>query len=280
MCNNQEGRLYSHTELVERYKVRCTFLDALQFRLSIPLHWRTAISRDWHPTPDLPSSTGISVSLPGEDPRDLSFVSSRAVYSSIMLAKDHQSTAFLRWSEEAAGPLRVDNEVEWSSICRSPFKTVRETKIQTLQYKILNRIIPCNSFLKQLRIREDESCTFCSETDSIAHFLFLCPMVQAFWQKICSWFDNMVGLQLQTIDCREFIFGTDVSTSKGNIINSILLYTKYFVHRQKLFHQSDLTLLHFLQELKVKLTCEKFISCQEGKSGRFRKWEAILSALG
>lgn len=280
LCNDKEGRLYSHTELTERYQVRCTFLDALQIRLSIPLHWRSAISPNCLPTPELPSATGISVSLPGEQPRDLASVGSKAVYSAITLDKDHQSAAFARWSEDTADSLKVNNQAEWSVICLSPFKTTRETKIQTLQYKILNRILPCNSYLKQLRLRQDESCNYCDQRDSIAHFLFLCPVVQIFWSRVCSWFNNSVGLQLQSVDDREFVFGSDVTTSKGKIINFILLQTKYFVHRQKLFHQGDLRLVHFLQELKAKLQCEKFISFQEGKSARFRKWEAILTALG
>lgn len=178
LCNNEQGRLSSHTELTNRYQIRCTFLDALQIRLSIPLHWRSAITSNWQPCPDPPSTTGIMVTLPGEDPRDLASFSSKAVYSAIILAKDHYGTAFYKWSEDSAGPLKVNDETEWTSICYSPFRSVRETKVQSLQYKILNRIIPCNSYLKQLRLKEDEACNFCNELDSVVHFLFLCPLVK------------------------------------------------------------------------------------------------------
>lgn len=280
ICNNQEGRLYSHLELVNRYQIRCTFLDALQIRLSIPLHWRAAISSNWQPGPPPAPISGILVNLPGEEPRDLASVSSKAVYSTITLAKDHHSTAFTRWSQEPSDSLRVNDEMEWSSICVSPFKSVRETKIQSLQYKVINRVIPCNSYLKQLRIRENDLCSFCNKPDSIAHFLFLCPIVQGFWANVCAWFSNQVNLQLQDIETKEFVFGTDIGTSKGKIINFILLQLKFFVHRQKLFHQGDLRLTHFLQELKAKLRCEKLNSLQEGKGAKFKKWGAIFLALG
>lgn len=49
LCNDEEGRLYSHSELSERYHIRCTFLEAIKMRLSIPLHWRSTISTNWSP---------------------------------------------------------------------------------------------------------------------------------------------------------------------------------------------------------------------------------------
>lgn len=244
------------------------------------MHWRTAITPHYQLPPDIAPTTGIAVSLPGEDPRDLASLSSKAVYSSIILAKDHQSTAYSRWTEGVKNSIKVNNEAEWKTFCLSSFKTVRETKIQSLQYKILNRILPCNAYLKQLRIREDDSCSFCKQADTIEHFLFLCPRVQGFWGNVCAWFGNSVDLQLQHIDAKEFVFGTDTASRWGKIVNFITLQVKHFVHRQKLFHHGDLRLIHFLQELKVKLKCEKFLSYQEGKSARFRKWQAILAALG
>lgn len=135
--------------------------------------------------------------------------------------------------------------------------------MQSLQYKVLHLIIPCNSYLKQLRVKDT--------IDTIAHFLFLCPIVQAFWITICRWFKDSVDIRLYGISAKDFFFGVDPSFNRGKIINYVLLQTKYFVHRQNLFHQGFLRLLHFLQELRVKLRCEKSISCQEGKSVKSKK---------
>lgn len=225
-------------------------------------------------------ATGIQITLTGEDPRDLSTMSSKAAYSSLILGKDIHTTAYKRWSEAVDSPLMINNETEWTNVCLNPFKTVRETKVQSLQYKIVNRILPCNSYLRQLRIKDSESCDECNDVDTIAHFLFLCPKVQTFWATICEWFENSVDIRMQNLSLKDFVFGIEPSSNRGKIINYILLQTKYFVHRQKLFHQGDLRLLHFLQELKVKLRCEKFISRQEGKTARFKKWEQIFLALG
>lgn len=147
LCNN-EGRLCSHTELSEQFHIRCTFLDAIKLCMSIPLHWRSIISPNWSAPLDLAAGTGIRVLLPGEDPRDLALINSKVVYSSIILGNAKSPMAYNRWSETMEASLRVNNEVEWKDICMNPFRTVRETKMQSLQYKINNRIIPCNAYLK------------------------------------------------------------------------------------------------------------------------------------
>lgn len=116
--------------------------------------------------------------------------------------------------------------------------------------------------------------------DSITHCLYSCPRVQTFWENLCGWFERAVNIRLREITQKEFVFGVNSACNKGKIENYVVLQTKHFIHRQKLFHRGDLRLLHFLQELKRMLQCEKLISHWEGKLNRFKKWEPILSALG
>lgn len=229
---------------------------------------------------DLSLTTGICVTLPGEEPRDVALINSKAVYAAFILENGKTPTALDRWLESVEGQPRLNDESEWTDVCKNPYKTVRETKVQSLQYRIVNRILPCNSYLRQLRIKESEVCNFCDQTDSISHFLFSCPVVQVFWVVLCAWFSRAVDLNMQGVKPKEFVFGIRVKSKQSTLMNYIVLQTKYFVYRQKLFHQGDLRLLHFLQELKMKLKQERFILRQEGKETKFRKWEPILSALG
>lgn len=49
ICHSSEGRLLSHAELADSFHIKCTFLEALGLRLSIPARWRSAITSDWQP---------------------------------------------------------------------------------------------------------------------------------------------------------------------------------------------------------------------------------------
>lgn len=51
ICHESEDRLMSHIEITDKFNLRCTFLDALSIRASIPIHWRKALTKNWQPNP-------------------------------------------------------------------------------------------------------------------------------------------------------------------------------------------------------------------------------------
>lgn len=225
ICHVGEGPICSHVEIAERFGVRCSFLDAMQLRLSIPLHWRTRLTPNWHEPPQLATSSGIDVLLPGEEPIDILFSSPKSMYRAIIAQSGSHSTAFRCWSELDGSPLQVASTEGWSEMNWSVHRSTRETKLQSLHFKILNRILPCNSYLKQIHIKDSDECSLCGQVDSIPHFLRECPTVQTFWRALCP-------------------------------LPSV---TKFFVYRQRLYHGGALDLLHWLREFKQKLLTEKFI---------------------
>lgn len=174
----------------------------------------------------------------------------------------------------------MDDQSEWSEACCRSFHTTRETKLQSLQYKILNRVIPCRVFMKRLRITTSDECQFCPTKDSIAHFLFTCDLVRPFWRGVCSWFYFADDLYLDQLSIKEFVFGLPKTHHRSSIINTILMNICFYIQRQKLFHNGQLDLLHWLRELRNKLRVEKWICSRTGKLGQFNKWNRILKELG
>ncbi len=55
----------------------------------------------------------------------------------------------------------------WKNIYKSPFNIVREIRLQTLQYKIIHNTIACNQWLKRIKIKESDTCSFCNLPDDI-----------------------------------------------------------------------------------------------------------------
>ncbi len=43
-------------------------------------------------------------------------------------------------------------------------------KIQTFQYKVLYRVIPCNKWLYNIKIKDSEICEWCNEVDDIVYY--------------------------------------------------------------------------------------------------------------
>lgn len=280
ICPTGEDRLSSHLEIIDKYNVKCSFLDALKLRLSIPVAWRQALTPGWRIPPLPPSLSGISISLPGEDPLDILAASPKMMYRALILQANTQSTAFRRWSEPESQPLQIKSKEEWNEANLSVYRATRETKLQSLHFKIINRTVPCNKFLKQIRIKNTDACEICHLEDTILHFFLDCASVRTFWASLCDWFDRVEYLALETLSPKEFLFGVPRTFKKERIVNFILINVKFFVFRQRLFHGGKLEILQWLREFRGKLQVERHINLAEGKPNLFRKWKAIFEALG
>ena len=71
---------------------------------------------------------------------------------------------------------------DWNHIYSIPFVCARETALQSFQYKIINRFLPCKEALKLWKKEETDHCTTCSMVDTIEHYLYECNVVKHFWQ--------------------------------------------------------------------------------------------------
>lgn len=228
ICHNQEGRLLSHIEIQNKFTLPCSFLDAMGLRLSIPLTWHESLTNNCCPEPLQP--LGPKVVIGNNEPTDISIFSSKK-----------------------SGLLRVTGPDEWSDICSRVFSSSRETKLPSFQYKLLNRISPCRVVLKRLRVFPSDQCPFCGALDDLSHFFVLCPSTKLFWQRLHQWIQRIEDLDLENLTTKEVLLGIPTQAPKGIKFNEILMYAKYYIHRQKLFHQGQLSLIQWLQEFRTKL---------------------------
>lgn len=142
----------------------------------------------------------------------------------------------------------------------------KKKQIQTLHYKIINRIITCRKFLKHIKIVGSDNCVFCSQQDSLVQFISACPQVRSFWPTVCRWFDRVEHLNLENISVKHFLLGVPQQIPKARKINASLISVKFYIYRKMLFHECQLDLLHWLREFKLGLLVEREICAREGRS--------------
>lgn len=160
-----------------------------------------------------------------------------------------------------------------------PYLGLRETKLQSFQLKILYRIIPCNYFFKNLHIRETDICSYCDGVDSVEHFLYECNKVRHLWLQLCSWFHRELNIDIEVLQSQYFL-GLPPTHKNCKIINSLILYFKYYVHRQKLFHDCEMCVTSLLAEIKLKIKTEKPSCALQNKTHLFNRRDDIMNALG
>lgn len=147
------------------------------------------------------------------------------------------------------------------------------------KFRLLHRIISCNKFFSNIWIRQDDLCPNCQEQDTLQHFFFQCSAVHDFWSKLSRWLHRNADFHLP-LSLKEVLFGRPIAVPAVKVSNFIFLLSKFFIYWQRLFHGTDLNLVHFLMELRSKLKMEKFICELEGKPTKFNRWNTILTALG
>lgn len=276
LLHRDEARFSSHEEISAEFNINCSFLQLLQLRSAIPCKWKRLLLGAR--TPDLELNPLIKAS----DGSTLQILEAPAkrIYAAIIPFKLSKVTSQGKWNEiyptEDANPKEY-----WKGIYTSAYRATRESKLQAFQYKIIHRTIPCNRYLHNIRIKQEDHCSFCipHTTDSLQHFFFSCPITKTFWTSVCRWLAMEADFHIN-LDEKEFLFGVPSAEPNARSINYLALLAKHFIYRQKLFHRANMELTHFLRDLRNKLAVEKLISVQENKPGKFRRWSRIYSALG
>ena len=272
---NANGDFLSHNEISEKFGVRCHFLQALQIRQSLPLEWRRVIRTEYsHKPVRAPFIHSNGTLLP------LNKCTTRFIYECYVQTKYVTPTSVLKWKT-----LHEDfdmSEEEWTDVFLRPYICLRETKLQSFQYKIIHRIINCNKKLFDMRIKNSPLCTYCDQTDDIGNFFFLCKDVYEFWREICTWWNTLDydGVDFPAYpNVKTIIFGSQDVTEGVAVLNFCIFHIKYYIYRQRLIHDNVFRLHEIQNVIVAKLEIEKNICQKENRNHKFDKFEILYENL-
>ncbi len=129
-------------------------------------------------------------------------------YQDIINIDTHTPTSIHKWSDHYTNFHNAENNIR-SRIFKFPFKTVRDTKIQTFQYNTVHRVIPCNNWSCNIKVKQSKACVYSGKTDDIAHFFKNCPKVHEFWSYWINWWEYLSGITIKNSPILEkcIIFG-------------------------------------------------------------------------
>lgn len=213
---------------------------------------------------------------------DLANITVKAVYRVRIWTEARVPTAVRRWQELYEGSEWVESEGMWEHWRRLPFRLTREVRLQSFYYRLLNRIIPCNVYLQQLRVKESVECSFCGDRDDLYHFFYGCPETKAFWASLGKWLrQNSAVIALpRTISEVEFLLGILDTDEMDLRLNFILLLGKFYIYKEKVFGKGLLEPYKFLVELKNVLLVERLACLREHSlRKKFTKWQLFFDEL-
>ena len=120
--------------------------------------------------------------------------------------------------------------LDWKEIYSLPFKVSLDTKSREFQYKILNRYLATNTYLKRIGKIDSSACSFCGTTDeSLEHLLVTCQFTAAMWQDLISCCNNQ-NIKVETLSNVDIIFGDWQRKEDFELVNHLILIGKQYIY--------------------------------------------------
>lgn len=199
-----------------------------------------------------------------------------------MKGKNHRVASKASWIKEFEDFEGINSDLYWNFWYYLPYALSREVRLQSFQFRVLHRTIPCNVYLQRIRVRDSGVCSFCDEVDDLVHFFYYCPITAKFWDSVALWLEaNSSKIDFpQEIEEPEFLFGIKGPGEELKRLNFILMYGPFYVYKQKVFGNGELDTYKFLVELKNLLLVEKLCCIQEGTlRKKFSLWSDFFNEL-
>ena len=143
-------------------------------------------------------------------------------------------------------------DLEWSKIYTLPYKITKEPFLQSLQYKVLNRIVNCKERLFKWKISENNICNYCENIDTLEHHLINCKASKRIWDSLDQWIRNNLLLIYRLTECEILLGIPNTNSTDLQIMNFLILFTKCFINRKKTL-KSQIYFIDLLKELKIKV---------------------------
>ena len=91
---------------------------------------------------------------------------------------------------------------------------------------ILYLVLQTNTFLVKIGIKNSDLCNFCkNDSDSILHYIWLCPVVKLFWNRIKTWLEESFDIPIE-LNMAYIVYITNVNEYPFGIIEFVMLFTK------------------------------------------------------
>ena len=257
LWNNVTRKWYTREELQLKYNIQMNFLDYEMLIRSLPRELSKCNLDTSKSIPILPNKIRLIL-----DP-NLSKTCRRTLVRTMKDKPGAVSKIAQKW-------LRDTGNYEISSTA-AVFKSIGAPSIRMFYYKLCNRILTTNHFLKIIGVLDIDSCTFCADApETIIHLFWECSHTNQLYKKAKEYLSRSYQIEL-TLNINEWFFPT--VGSELDIMMKTLL--KFVIYRAR-FLQAKPDIHHFINTLQIQLDVERLASKMKGTSDKFeRKWGAI-----
>ena len=157
-----------------------------------------------------------------------------------------------------------------------PYSSTRESKLTSFQLKIIHNLLPTNTVLYKMNIKDSEKCPYCAhEKQSMPHLFIECALAYTFWKMFKTWWKYKTKKEIH-LQAAQILYGILQSSENGNLINHLLIIAKYYIFSSYVQNE-HFTFVGFLRETYNRYKLENEIAIKHQKQDVFnKKWNVIF----
>ena len=246
-----DGSLRTKQELSNEFGIQIDIMKYNSLISAIPSKWKKCIRESKLVSHTAPVDGEITLKF-GNGNKNVLCIQCKDYYKEFVRIKYERPTALYKWEE-----MYYYADFDWPILFKIPYKVVRETDIHSLQYKIINRYIPCKVNLQLWGKSSSDKCRLCDEVDTIEHFFSQCTYNKFFWQDVSKLIQKAFDINIRLYDL-DILFGIPFEEDMFIIINFCILYGKKYVYDCQI-NDETVSIDRFKTKLKNRLEVEIYI---------------------
>ena len=257
-------------EIEAKYNIQCSIMYHNSLITSIPSGWKKMIKGQEINASMREDKCNLTLKI-DKNLTNIKDIPCRMIYWAEIHKISKRPTSYDKWE------LEYDyTHFDWQTIAKIPFKSARETSLQSLQYQIINRYFPCQEKLYTWKIKESNLCPTCNKVDSLVHYFVDCNQVKILWGCLKTWCNYILKFKIQ-FGPLDILLGIPnyANQNEIDILNFIILFAKMFIKTCK-NENKTIDFYDFQLRLKQRMIIEKQIMLSDGKSDIYdKKWKDL-----
>ena len=261
LFDNEGNTLLSFTTFMQKYNVKCNFLQYYSLLSAVPQEWKTMLKQEC----SLPSTEYVTPSIEK--------LTCKIIYNTLL---NHQHfpppTAEKRLIECGF------NFQERQKIYSLPFSVTNEVKLSVFQYKIVHNILYTNKILHKMKKKQQPDCPYCHGIDQTPLHLFVeCLIAKLFWNKFTKWYNDTCEGNI-ALEQNEIIYGVLRYSSSCSTLNHLIIIGKYFLYINGVHDEKRPQFTDFVTLVNEKIELEKYIAITTNKLLSYtKKWSNFVN---
>jgi exonuclease III len=256
------------------FHMTATCMEYNALKSAIPNQWRMDIKKMKVPKHAISNEEQAFI-VCNNRTLSLSIAVNQDAYWEFVTKKMTKPIAATKWCTE----FKIDEE-QWTTIFKN-YANIKDTKLKSFQFKVLNNLLPCNLYLRRIGKSDTDKCPKCNLLEDITHYLSDCPDTRTLWQQLSRWWKGITKQEIE-LTTKDVIIGLSQRTEKiimRDQLNEIIMTTKWKIHANNQLGEKT-CLYQILYNIKNMLQTQKCIANKNSQMTKYDiKWSSIEEHL-